>query len=41
MRWNELGTSRNRCYKLVCVSGAPIVILGAVRNTRRASGGAN
>ncbi|HWW39673.1 hypothetical protein [Pedobacter sp.] len=41
MRWNELGTSRNRCYKLVCVSPAPIVILGAVRNTRRASGGAN
>jgi hypothetical protein len=41
MRWNELGTSRNRCYKLICVSPAPIVILGAVRNTRRASGGAN
>jgi hypothetical protein len=41
MRWNELGTSRNRCYKLVCVSSAPIVILGGVRNTRRASGGAN
>lgn len=41
MRWNELGTSRNRCYKLVCVSPAPIVILGAVRSTRRVSGGAN
>lgn len=41
MRWYELGASRNRCYKLVCVSPAPIVILGAVRNTRRASGGAN
>ncbi len=41
MRWYELGISRNRCYKLVCVSSAPIVILGAVRNTRRASGGAN
>lgn len=41
MRWNELGTSRNRCYKLICVSSAPIVILGAVRSTRRASGGAN
>lgn len=41
MRWYELGTSRNRCYKLVCVSSAPIVILGAVRNTRRSSGGAN
>jgi len=41
MRWNELGTSRNRCYKLICVSSAPIVILGGVRSTRRASGGAN
>jgi hypothetical protein len=41
MRWYELGISRNRCYKLICVSSAPIVILGAVRNTRRASGGAN
>jgi hypothetical protein len=41
MRWDELGTSRNRCYKLVCVSSAPIVILGAVQSTRRASGGAN
>jgi hypothetical protein len=41
MRWFELGTSRNRSYKLVCVSSAPIVILGAVQNKRRASGGAN
>jgi hypothetical protein len=41
MRWYELGTSRNRCYRLVCVSSAPIVILGGVRNTRRISGGAN
>jgi hypothetical protein len=41
MRWYELSISRNRCYRLVCVSSAPIVILGAVRNTRRASGGAN
>lgn len=41
MRWYELGASRNRCYKLVCVSSAPIVILGAVRNTKRVSGGAN
>ncbi len=41
MRWYELGPNRNRCYKLICVSSAPIVILGAVRNTRRASGGAN
>lgn len=41
MRWYELGCSRNRCYKLVCVSSAPIVILGGVRNTKRVSGGAN
>ncbi len=41
MRWYELATSRNRCYKLVCVSSAPIVILGGVRNTKRISGGAN
>lgn len=41
MRWYELGCSRNRCYKLVCVSSSPIVILGAVRNTKRVSGGAN
>lgn len=41
MRWYELGCSRNRCYKLVCVSSAPIVVLGAVRNTMRVSGGAN
>jgi len=41
MRWYELGASRNRCYKLVCVSSAPIVVLGAVQNIRRASGGGN
>jgi hypothetical protein len=41
MRWYELGISRNRCYRLICVSPSPIVILGGVRNTRRASGGAN
>jgi hypothetical protein len=41
MRWYELGAYRNRCYKLVGVSSAPIVILGAVASTRRASGGAN
>lgn len=41
MRWYELGCSRNRCYKLVCVSSAPIVVLGGVRMTRRVSGGAN
>lgn len=41
MRWYELGTSRNRVYRLVCVSSAPIVILGAVQSRRRSSGGAN
>jgi len=41
MRWYELGCSRNRCYRLVAVSSAPIVVLGGVRNTRRISGGAN
>lgn len=41
MRWYELGCSRNRCYRLVAVSSAPIVVLGAVRATRRISGGAN
>jgi hypothetical protein len=41
MRWYELGCSRNRCYRLICVSSAPIVILGGVRQTRRISGGAN
>ena len=41
MRWYQLGCSRNRVYKLVCVSTAPIVILGGVMNKRRISGGAN
>lgn len=41
MRWYELGYSRNRCYRLVCVSSAPIVVLGAVQDRRRSSGGAN
>lgn len=41
MRWYQLGPSRNRVYKLVCVSPVPIVILGGVMNTRRISGGAN
>ena len=41
IRWYELGASRNRCYRLVCVSSAPIVILGGVMSTRRSSGGAN
>lgn len=41
MRWYELGPSRNRCYKLVGISSAPIILLGACHNIRRASGGAN
>ncbi len=41
MRWYQLGTSRNRVYKLVCVSPVPIVILGGTMNMRRISGGAN
>ncbi len=41
MRWYELGVSRNRCYKLICISPAPIVVLGAVQSVERVSGGAN
>jgi hypothetical protein len=41
MRWYQLGPSRNRVYKLVCVSPVPIVILGSVMNVKRISGGAN
>lgn len=41
MRWYEAGASRNRVYMLRCVSIAPIVILGAVHDVRRSSGGAN
>lgn len=41
MRWEELGTSRNRVFKLICVSTSPIVVLGAVMNRKRVSGGAN
>lgn len=40
MRWYQLGCSRNRVYKLVCVSPAPIVILGGWMLTKRVSGGA-
>lgn len=40
MRWYQLGTSRNRVYKLVCVSPFPIVVLGGQMDVRRASGGA-
>lgn len=41
MRWYQLGTSRNRVYKLIAVSPVPIVILGGVMMVRRISGGAN
>jgi len=41
MRWYQLGQSRNRVYKLIAVSKVPIVVLGAVMNVRRSSGGAN
>ena len=41
MRWYQCGASRNRVYKLICVSPAPIVILGGVFDARRVSGGAN
>lgn len=40
MRWYQLGASRNRCYKLVCVSPSPIVVLGGIMVTERVSGGA-
>jgi hypothetical protein len=40
MRWYQLGTSRNRVYKLICISPVPIVILGGNMCVRRASGGA-
>ncbi len=39
MRWYQLGSSRNRCYLLVCVSNSPIVVLGGVMMTRRVSDG--
>lgn len=41
MRWYQLGVSRNRVYKLICVSLVPIVVIGSVMNVRRTSGGAN
>lgn len=41
MRWYQCGCSRNRVYKLICVSPVPIVVLGAVMNVRRVSGGSN
>lgn len=41
MRWYQLGTSRNRVYKLICVSSSPIVLLGGIMLTRRVSDGAS
>jgi hypothetical protein len=41
MRWYQLGPSRNRVYKLICVSVVPIVVLGGTMNVRRISGGSN
>ena len=40
MRWYQLGVSRNRCYKLICVADSPIVVLGGIMMTRRVSDGA-
>ena len=41
MRWYQCGASRNRVYKLIAVSAAPIVVLGGVQSVRRGSGGGN
>ena len=41
MRWYQLGVSRCRTYKLICVSPAPVVVLGGLMSIRRASGGAS
>ena len=41
MRWYQCGASRNRVYKLIAVSEAPIVVLGGIMDVRRSSGGAN
>lgn len=41
MRWYQLGVSRNRCYKLICVSPSPIVILGGSMISERVSDGAS
>jgi len=40
MRWYQLGASRNRVYKLIGVSSAPIVVLGARHMHVQTSGGA-
>lgn len=39
MRWYQLGPSRNRAYKLACVSNSPIVLLGGIMMTGRVSDG--
>ena len=39
MRWYQLGPSRNRTYKLICVSPSPIVILGGIMMTRDVADG--
>jgi len=41
MRWYQLGASRLRVYKLICISPAPVVVLGGLMSKRRASGGAS
>jgi len=41
MRWYQLGASRNRSYKLVCVSPSPIVVLGGIMQVRSASDGSS
>lgn len=41
MRWYQLGQSRNRVYKLICVSKFPMAVLGGTMNVRRSSGGSN
>lgn len=40
MRWYQLGCSRNRVYKLICVSSSPIVVLGGSMEVQNVSGGA-
>ena len=40
MRFYQAGASRNRVYKLVCISIYPIVILGGIQSVRKSSGGA-
>lgn len=41
MRWYQLGVSRNRVYKLVCVSPAPMIVLNGLMLKKRVSGGAS